>query len=55
LACAITSGAVWACDGEPINCIAVSAVVASSSKRSFVMMVGIPGKTILKQRLAINE
>ena len=39
LACAMTSGAVCACDGEAINCIAVSAVVASSTSRRFVMMV----------------
>jgi hypothetical protein len=44
LACAITSGAVCACDGEAINCIAVSAVVASRTSRRFVMMVLIPGK-----------
>jgi hypothetical protein len=38
------SGAVCACDGEAINseavnCIVVSVVVASSTRRKFVMMV----------------
>jgi hypothetical protein len=42
LACAITSGAVCACDGADANCIAVRVVVASSTRRSFVMMVWIP-------------
>ena len=44
LACAITSGAVCACDEEAANCIAVSAVVASNTRRRFVMMVWVPGK-----------
>ncbi len=44
LACATTIGVVCACDGMLPNCIAVRAVVASSNKRSFVMMVWIPGK-----------
>lgn len=43
-ACAITSGAVCACDGALTNCIAVRAVVASSTSRSFVMMVLVPRK-----------
>src|SRR5207248_10228173 len=41
-ACAITSGAVCACDGELANCIAVRAVVASSTRRRFVMMISVP-------------
>jgi hypothetical protein len=45
LACATTSGAVCACDAVLANCVAVSAVVASSTRRNFVMMVGIPGKS----------
>jgi hypothetical protein len=53
LACATTSGAVCACDAVLANCIAVSAVVASSTRRSFVMMVGIPEN--LQQAQAINE
>jgi len=43
-ACAITSGAVCACDGALTNCIAVRAVVASSTSRSFVMMILVPRK-----------
>src|ERR1700731_1354175 len=43
LAWAMTSGALCACDGEAINCIAVRAVVASSTRRRFVMMVCILG------------
>ena len=42
--CAITSGAVCACEGKAANCIAVRAVVASSTKRSFVMVVWVPRK-----------
>jgi hypothetical protein len=42
LACAITCGVVCACDGVLPNCIAVRAVVASSIKRSFIMMVWSP-------------
>jgi hypothetical protein len=49
LACATTIGVVCACDGVLPNCIAVRAVVASSNKRSFVMMVWIPGKKVLRQ------
>ena len=49
-ACATTSGAVCACDGEAIaNCVAVSAVVASSTRRRFVMMVWIPGNSAIEQ------
>jgi hypothetical protein len=44
LAWAMTCGAVCACDGGAINCVAVRAVVASSNRRRFVMMVWIPGK-----------
>jgi hypothetical protein len=38
-ACATTSGAVCAWDGGAANCIAVKAVVASSTRRSFIMMI----------------
>ena len=51
LACATTIGVVCACDGVLPNCIAVRAVVASSNKRSFVMMVWIPGKKGLATRV----
>jgi hypothetical protein len=44
-ACAATSGAVCAWDGGTANGIAVKAVVASSTRRSFVMMIqGLRGK-----------
>ncbi|MCJ9701083.1 hypothetical protein MOV74_08260, partial [Bradyrhizobium sp. SHOUNA76] len=44
-ACATTSGgAVCACDAEFANCIAVRAVVASSTKRRLVMVVNFPGR-----------
>src|SRR5262249_53288351 len=43
-ACATTVEAVCACDGALANCIAVRAVVASSTRRSFVMMVSFPGR-----------
>lgn len=42
LACATTIGALWACAMELANCIAERAVVASSTRRSFVMVVWIP-------------
>jgi hypothetical protein len=45
-ACATTSGAVCACDGGPASCIAVRAVVASSTRRSWVMVIGVPGKLL---------
>jgi hypothetical protein len=45
-ACAITGGATCAGDGELANCIAVRAVVASSTRRSFVMMISVPGKAM---------
>jgi hypothetical protein len=51
-------GAVCACDEELANCIAasaVSAVVASSTRRSFVMMVSVPGKIVDNEGLKINE
>jgi hypothetical protein len=35
----MTIGAFCACEGEDSNCIAVSAVVASSRRRRFVMMI----------------
>jgi hypothetical protein len=44
--CATTIGAVCACDAELANGIAVTAVVASSTRRSFVMMISILEKTI---------
>ena len=37
-ACAITIGAVCACEGMLANCAAVRAVVASSTRRRFVMI-----------------
>jgi hypothetical protein len=37
-ACAISIGAVCACEGMLANCAAVRAVVASSTRRRFVMM-----------------
>jgi ribosomal protein L28 len=37
VACAISTGAVCACDEEVANCAAVRVVVASSTRRSFVM------------------
>jgi methyl coenzyme M reductase subunit C len=43
---AISIGAVCACDAGLANCIAVRAVVASSTRRSLVMMVGSPGKAL---------
>ncbi len=59
----MTCGAVCACDGEAINCIAVSAVVASNTRRRFVMMVWILenisttrlGNKAWPLALAINE
>jgi hypothetical protein len=42
LACATTSGALCACDAVLANCAADSAVVASSTRRSLVMMISIP-------------
>jgi hypothetical protein len=44
-------GAVCACDAELANCIAVKAVVASSTRRSFVMMIQIPGKVLSSKRI----
>jgi hypothetical protein len=35
----MTNGVFCARDGEAINCIAVNAVVASSTRRKLVMMV----------------
>jgi hypothetical protein len=40
LAWATTSGAVCACDAELASCITVNAVVASSTRRRFVIMLG---------------
>ena len=55
LACATTIGAPCACDTELAKCIAVRAVVASSTRRSLVMMIWIPegseGLTINNQAL----
>jgi hypothetical protein len=45
----MTSGAVCACDGGAINCIAVRAVVASSTRRRFVMMVWVLGIFLAKR------
>jgi hypothetical protein len=44
--CATTSGAVCACDAKVASCVTVSADVASSTMRSFVMMSWIPGKSL---------
>ncbi|MFK4720596.1 hypothetical protein ABIE89_001696 [Bradyrhizobium niftali] len=38
------SGALCACDAVFANCIAVRAVVASSTKRRLVMAVNFPGR-----------
>jgi hypothetical protein len=46
LAWATTSGADCACDAAVANCITVSAVVASSTRRRFIMMSGVPGKVL---------
>jgi hypothetical protein len=48
LAWATTIDAVCACDGELANCITVKVVVASSTRRRFVMMVEVPGKVLSK-------
>jgi hypothetical protein len=50
LAWAMTSGALCACDGGAINCVAVRAVVASSTRRRFVMMVWVPGNFLARRR-----
>jgi len=47
-------GALCACDAELAKCIAVRAVVASSTKRSCVMVMRFPGK-VLQVGLAINR
>jgi hypothetical protein len=58
LAWAMTSGAVCACDGALMKCIAVRVVVASSTSRSFVMVVWVPGKYLAircdDQRISIG-
>jgi hypothetical protein len=58
LACATTRGAVCACEGKLTNCIAVSAVVASSTRRGLVMMIWVPGKILAitsgDQRISIR-
>ena len=57
LACATTIGAVCACDEGAANCIAVSAVVASSTRRRFVMMVwilGVMANKIGNQRISVG-
>jgi len=46
LACATTSGAVCACEADVASCVTVRAVVASSTRRRFVMM-GVPGKNLV--------
>jgi hypothetical protein len=43
LACAMTIGAVCACDSEVASWLAVKAVVASSRMRRFFMMSLVPG------------
>ena len=48
LACATTIGEVCACDALLANCITVKAEVASSTRRRFVMMIGVPGKVLWK-------
>ncbi|MFT5554912.1 MAG: hypothetical protein ACI9P3_004342, partial [Bradyrhizobium sp.] len=45
-ACATTSGEFCACDAEVANCITVSAVVASSTRRSFVMILESPAESL---------
>jgi hypothetical protein len=50
----MSSGAFCACDAGVINCIAVRAVVASSSKRTLVMM-GWISEEFPATTLAINE
>src|SRR5580700_4688904 len=50
LACATTSGAVCAWDEVIPKCIAVRVVVASSNKRSCVMMVWVPGRFSAESR-----
>jgi hypothetical protein len=50
----MTSGAFCACDAGAINCIAVRAVVASSSRRTFVM-TGSISEEFLATTLAINK
>jgi hypothetical protein len=52
LACAITTGALCARDAELANCIAVSAVVARSSRRKLVIWFWIPR---VSRRLPINN
>ncbi len=57
-ACATTSDPVCACKGGLANCIAERAVVASSTRRSLVMMIWIPGKLLTTrfddQRISIR-
>ena len=53
-ACATTSGAPCACDGEQASCIAVRAVVASSTRRSLVMMILVSGKTLARSVVVPN-
>ena len=43
MACAMTIGAVCACDSEVASWLAVKAVVASSKMRRFIMMSLVPG------------
>jgi hypothetical protein len=50
----MTSGAFCACAAGAINCTAVRAVVASSSRRTFVMM-GEISEEFPATRRAINE
>jgi hypothetical protein len=54
-ACAITCGAVCACDEKVANGIAERAVVASSTRRSLVMMIWVPGKTLAANAVLIGQ
>jgi hypothetical protein len=49
-ACANLSGAFCACVAKPANCIAESVVVASSTRRSLVMAISIPGMIYVSRR-----
>jgi hypothetical protein len=51
LACATTIGASWAYDAGAANCIAVRAVVASSTRRRWVMLVGILEKILAAEQV----
>jgi hypothetical protein len=40
-------GAICACEGVLAKCMAVKAVVASSTRRSFVMVIRVPAKVLV--------